>query len=63
MTAVLGSAVAPSPARPDKIESHAAVDRAVRVVSALLLWAGLLLVTYGGTPTAGSPTCLAGQAD
>ena len=46
MTAVLGSAVAPSPARPDKIESHAAVDRAVRVVSALLLWAGLLLVTY-----------------
>jgi predicted ferric reductase len=58
VTAVLCPTVAPSPLPPTQVGGHAALDRVVRTVSALLLWAGLLLVTYwwaadGGIPDLG----------
>lgn len=47
MTAVLSSTVSPSPtSAPVRLDAHAALDRVVRTVAALLMWAGLLLVTY-----------------
>ena len=45
MTAVLSPSVAPS-ARRARIDADAAVDRGVRTVTGLLIWAGLLLVTF-----------------
>ncbi len=47
MTAVLTPTLSPSPApRPVPPDSRAAQDRTVRGGAALLMWAGLLLVTY-----------------
>ena len=46
MTAVLDPTVAPSPVPPALLDADAALDRAVRTGAMLLMWAGLLLVTY-----------------
>ena len=46
MTAVLSPPLAPSAPAPPRLDRYAAVDRVVRLCAALLLWAGLLLVTY-----------------
>ncbi len=58
MTAVLSPSVAPS-ARRARIDADAAVDRGVRTVTGLLIWAGLLLVTFWWD-TDGGITDLAG---
>jgi FMN-binding domain len=46
VTALVTASAVPSWAPPLRLDQDAAIDRAVRLAAALLLWLGLLLVSY-----------------
>ena len=46
MTALATASPAASWAPPRRVDKNAAIDRVIRLAAALLLWLGLLLVTY-----------------
>jgi hypothetical protein len=46
VTALVTASAVPSWAAPLRLDQDAAIDRAVRLAAAILLWLGLLLVSY-----------------